>query len=78
MMDKIIHMFICSLASLVFSFVGGWPMGLVVALLSATVKEYIDQARYGGWSWQDLLADALGILVGITAYLIIVHIGGLA
>ena len=78
MKDKIIHMLICSAVSLVFSFVGGWPMGLVVALLSATVKEYIDQARYGGWSWQDLLADALGILVGIAAFLIIMHIGGLA
>lgn len=78
MMDKIIHMLTSLMVSLVFSFVGGWPMGLVVALLSAMVKEYIDQSRYGGWSWQDLLADALGILVGITAYLIIVHIGGLA
>lgn len=78
MKDKIIHMVACSTVSLVFSFAGGWPMGLVVALLSAMVKEYIDQARYGGWSWQDLLADALGILVGISAYLIIVHIGGLA
>ena len=45
-------------------------IALGVSCAISILKEVVDQIRYHGWSWSDLLADALGIAIGLFASLI--------
>ena len=63
--DKLLHILVNVLMVSVLSlFIGTWGAVFIAALVSIT-KEYYDQIRYKGWSNQDLLADLIGILIGI-------------
>lgn len=39
--------------------------GITLALIASFGKENYDEVKYKGWSWDDLLADLLGIVLGI-------------
>jgi len=67
--DKFLHLLVCLGLTL-------WP-GPVYAIMAAVLKEALDQfAKHNvriripkiltgtGWSWLDILADAIGILIG--------------
>ncbi len=63
--DKLLHILVNVLIVSIFSLIiGTWGAVFIAALVSIT-KEYYDQIRYKGWSNQDLLADLIGILIGI-------------
>lgn len=63
--DKLLHILVNVLIVSIFSLIiGTWGAVFIAALISIT-KEYYDQIRYKGWSNLDLLADLLGILIGI-------------
>lgn len=63
--DKLLHILVNVLIVSIFSLIiGTWGAVFIAALVSIT-KEYYDQIRYKGWSNLDLLADLLGILIGI-------------
>lgn len=63
--DKVEHFGACFVATLAGSFIDVWfGVGLGVGL--AIGKEYGDYNNpNSGWSWLDLVADALGIGVGL-------------
>lgn len=63
--DKLLHILVNVLIVSIFSLIiGTWGAIFIAALVSIT-KEYYDQIKYKGWSNLDLLADLLGILIGI-------------
>jgi hypothetical protein len=39
--------------------------GISVALIVSLSKEPYDEIKYKGWSWDDLIADLIGIVLGI-------------
>ena len=39
--------------------------GISVALIASLSKELYDEIKYKGWSWDDLIADLIGIVLGI-------------
>ena len=63
--DKILHFLVCY--AIVFTFIafGHLFIGLAIAVLLSFCKELYDKISYNGWSWFDLLADSIGILLGI-------------
>lgn len=71
--DKLYHM--CGAMGIVFvgvlalQGVAGILLGIVGAVSLGLGKEWYD-LKYGtGWSWTDLAADALGVLVGTAVAL---------
>lgn len=54
--DKVKHFAVCALGSAVFGIGFGIGAGLAA--------EYKDKAWGGKWDWYDILADALGTIVG--------------
>lgn len=81
--DKFLHFSVCCLASVLSSipssfFMDKWqcvyssllfPMGLGLG------KEYGDSKATGNkWSWEDILADALGVITGMLLVFILYSI----
>lgn len=72
--DKVIHFAICcivAVCAMVFFRLIASPLNvavvasLIIGLALGVGKEYGDQANpYNKWDWFDLLADALGAVVG--------------
>lgn len=63
--DKLLHILVNVLIVSIFSLIIGTLGAVFIAALVSIIKEYYDQIRYKGWSNLDLLADLLGILIGI-------------
>ena len=63
--DKILHMICCF--AIVVIFVLNVVSGIALALIASFGKEAYDEVRPNGsgWSWDDILADLLGIVLGI-------------
>jgi len=61
--DKLLHFSGC----LLLSIFGLWWLAVALGI----GKEAYDQWKYGGWSWGDLLSDAVGIVFGFSIHLII-------
>ena len=73
-MDKIKHIGISLVLTLWLLVIGcHWIPTVIVVLLIGTAREYIDY-KYGCGvgSWWDIVADCVGILIGVLTYIIIV------
>lgn len=65
-MDKVLHFLVSFFIYIVLERLTGsvfWSTS--IALLIGVIKETVDQIEYQGWSWGDLVADAIGIIVAI-------------
>lgn len=71
--DKILHMICCFAIVVIFGLILNIVSGIALALIASfgketydeVGKETYDEVKYKGWSWDDLLADLLGIVLGI-------------
>lgn len=63
--DKVLHMICCFAIVVIFGLILNVVSGIVLALIASFGKEAYDEVKYKGWSWGDLLADSLGIVLGI-------------
>lgn len=63
--DKILHMICCFAIVVIFELILNVVSGIVLALIASFGKETYDEVKYKDWSWNDLLADLLGIVLGI-------------
>lgn len=63
--DKILHFLVCYV--IVFTFIAFEHLfiGLAIAIVLSFCKEFYDKISYNGWSWADLIADSIGILLGV-------------
>lgn len=60
--DKILHMICCFAIVVIFGLILNIVSGIALALIASFGKETCDEVKYKGWSWDDLLADLLGIV----------------
>ena len=61
-LDKKLHFFVCfGITLLLYPLIGWWSIGTSIA--TGVGKELYDWKDYGLFSWSDILADALGIVV---------------
>lgn len=63
--DKVLHMICCFAIVVIFGLILNVVSGIALALIASFGKEAYDEVKYKGWSWGDLLADSLGIVLGI-------------
>ena len=65
--DKVLHMICCFAIVVIFGLILNVVSGIALALIASFGKEAYDEVRPNGsgWSWDDLLADLLGIVLGI-------------
>ena len=63
--DKILHMICCFAIVVIFGLVLNIVSGITLALIASFGKEAYDEVRPNGSSWDDILADLLGIVLGI-------------
>lgn len=63
--DKVLHLICCFAIVVIFGLVLNIVSGITLALIASFSKEAYDEVRYKGWSWDDLLADLIGIVLGI-------------
>lgn len=63
--DKVLHMICCFAIVVIFGLILNVVSGIALALIASFGKEAYDEVEYKGWSWDDLLADLLGIVLGI-------------
>lgn len=65
--DKILHMICCFAIVVIFGLILNIVSGIALALIASFGKETYDEVRPNGsgWSWDDILADLLGIVLGI-------------
>lgn len=59
--DKILHMICCFAIVVIFGLILNIVSGIALALIASFGKETYDEVKY----WDDLLADLLGIVLGI-------------
>lgn len=48
----------------------GIVIGVCIALLATIVKELDDKRQWDDWSWLDILASCVGIVIKVSLYLI--------
>lgn len=63
--DKLLHILVNVLIVSVLSLFIGTLAAVIIAAMVSVFKESYDQITYNGWDNEDLLADLLGILIGI-------------
>ena len=69
--DKVLHFLVCFGIAFVLSFVNPIMAG-VFCLILGLYKEFMDMhEKENYWSWQDIIADIVGICFGIILYLLI-------
>ena len=72
--DKILHFIICFGITFFGAFLNIW-FAISVTLIIAFYKEFIDSHKPGNyWSWGDILADCLGILIAIILWLVLTYL----
>lgn len=75
--DKIKHFVYSALGTLVAGFILGATYGVCFGVGLGLGKEYGDMVAKGNtWSWGDILADVVGIIVGALLAFLIRLIGG--
>lgn len=68
--DKILHFSVClGITLLLYPLFGWWSIG--TALATGVGKELYDWRDYGNFSWGDIIADVIGVLVGVICLTII-------
>nr|DAI51220.1 MAG TPA: putative periplasmic lipoprotein [Caudoviricetes sp.]DAQ75777.1 MAG TPA: putative periplasmic lipoprotein [Caudoviricetes sp.] len=63
--DKVLHLIYCFAIVVIFGSIMNVVSGIALALIASFGKEAYDEVKYKGWSWDDLLADLIGIVLGI-------------
>lgn len=63
--DKILHIICCFAIVVIFGLVLNIVSGIALALIASFGKEAYDEVKYKGWSLDDLLADLIGIVLGV-------------
>ena len=63
--DKVLHLICNFIIVVVFGFTFNIVTGISIALITSLSKELYDEIKYKGWSWDDLIADLIGIVLGI-------------
>lgn len=64
--DKILHFLLCAITFIVLAkWVFPFPVALFIVTTMAFAKEFYDYKSYGHFCWYDILADVLGLVVGI-------------
>lgn len=63
--DKLLHALCNMVIVLALSDVNIW-VAFGVAVVASIGKEVVDQIRYKGWSWFDLLADEIGMAIALV------------
>ena len=69
--DKILHFLVCFIITFIASFVNPIMAG-IFCLILGLYKEFMDMhEKENFWSWQDIIADIMGICFGVLLYLLI-------
>lgn len=63
--DKLLHILVNIVIVSVMSLFIGTIGAVAIAVIISISKEYHDKIKYNGWDNQDLLADLIGILIGL-------------
>lgn len=63
--DKVLHLICNFIIVVVLGFTFNIVTGISIALIASLSKELYDEIKYKGWSWDDLIADLIGIVLGI-------------
>lgn len=63
--DKALHLICNFIIVVVLGFTFNIVTGISIALIASLSKELYDEIKYKGWSWDDLIADLIGIVLGI-------------
>ncbi len=71
--DKVLHI-LCAYIIVVSSgiYFINIVLGIVFGLIASILKEGYDQYSYNGWSWGDLGADAIGIILAVIFLFIVI------
>lgn len=69
--DKILHFICCFLIVIIVGVMSLPVIGLSAGIIVALLKETYDEFREGGtgWDWKDIIADFIGIILGILIIL---------
>ena len=63
--DKVLHLICNFIIVVVLGFTFNIITGISIALITSLSKELYDEIKYKGWSWDNLIADLIGIALGI-------------
>lgn len=65
--DKLLHLLVNLTIVIVFGLLSGIVIGVGLAVIASLSKEVYDEYRPNGsgWDWNDIVADIIGILIGI-------------
>lgn len=61
--DKYLHFIAGLIISAFFCITLGMKVCIVPTIFAGFIKEFVDEWRYGGFDWYDLLATCLGGLI---------------
>ena len=64
MNDKFQHAIVCSALVIIGARIH-LALGIFLACCFAIGKEYYDASHGGEWDWNDILADVIGIVIGV-------------
>lgn len=68
--DKALHFAVCfAIALLLYPVIGWWSIGTAIA--TGVGKELYDWRDYGTFSWGDIAADMLGVIVAMIILILI-------
>lgn len=69
--DKIYHLVVNVLMMLIIGIIFNIVSAIIVSILVSISKELYDEIYEdgSGWDWYDLIADAIGIVIGILILL---------
>lgn len=65
--DKVKHLLCNFIIVIVFGLIFNPVIGLGLALIASLLKETYDEYRENGtgWNWNDIVADIIGIILGL-------------
>lgn len=65
--DKLLHLLVNLTIVIVFGLLSGIVIGVGLAVIASLSKEVYDEYRPNGsgWDWDDIVADIIGILLGL-------------
>ena len=63
--DKVLRLICNFIIVVVLGFTFNIVTGISIALITSLSKELYDEIKYKGWSWDNLIADLIGIALGI-------------
>ena len=63
--DKVAHLFVSYFLLTIFSIVLPLWGAIILAFLFGLGKELYDQVKYKGFDYKDLIADLIGIIIGV-------------